>query len=158
MTADKPTLSLTGEGAAAGSSRAASGATSPDQQELQEQIAQTRQELADTVSALAAKADLRTRTRDRAGQVKDVTGAQAARVTEQAARVTEQAVRQAGQIRGGARAVAVRAREAVAAQTPAGRRSVAGVAAALTAAVIAVSGTWLMRRGRHRQSRQWGRR
>ena len=74
MTADKPTLSVTGEGTAAGNSRAAPGATSPDQQELQEQIAQTRQELADTAAALAAKADLRTRTRDKAEQAKDVTG------------------------------------------------------------------------------------
>ena len=144
MTADRPTLSVTTEGAETGSSHAA-----PDQQELQEQIAQTRQELADTAAALAAKIDLRTRTSDKAEQVKAVTSAHAARVTEQA-------MRQTGQMRSGARAVADKAREAVAAHPPASRRFVGGLAVALTAVGIAAASTGLVRRGRGRKSRQWG--
>ncbi|HUK67858.1 MAG TPA: DUF3618 domain-containing protein [Streptosporangiaceae bacterium] len=146
MTADRPTLSMTTEGAETGNSHAA-----PDQRELQEQIAQARQQLADTVAGLAAKIDPRTRTSDKAEQVKAVTGAQAARVTEQAMRRT-------GQVRSGARAVADKAREAVAAHPPAGRRFVGGLAVALTAVGIAATSTWLARRGRDRKSRQWGRR
>jgi ElaB/YqjD/DUF883 family membrane-anchored ribosome-binding protein len=40
-------------------------------EELQEQIDQTRTELADTVEALAAKADVKTRLQDKAAQWRD---------------------------------------------------------------------------------------
>ena len=45
--------------------RAEARAAAPDQEALQAQIRQTRAELGDTIEALAARADLRTRLRER---------------------------------------------------------------------------------------------
>lgn len=139
MTADGPTLTGQTEYSTADSSPATDG-----QQELQEQIAQTRQELGDTVAALAAKADLRARARSEAGQVR-------ARIGERAGEVTQRASHQAGQIQHGAREVFGKLRQTVAAQPPR-RRAVA----ALTAVGVIAAGAWLVQRGRHRKAgRGW---
>ncbi len=143
MTANRPTLSL--RALRAEGSPAAGSHQEPDQQELQDQIAQTRQELADAVQALAARTDLVARTRDKAGRAKAITGARAARAKEIAAA-------QAGQIRRGALEIRGNLRQSVAAQPPARRRT----AAALAAVGVAVMATWLVVRGHHHEGRMWG--
>jgi hypothetical protein len=82
MTTDKPTVTGHTGDAKAGRSPATQ---AQDQQELQEQIDRTRQELGDTVEALAARADLKTRARDEAEQLK-------ARIGERVGEVREKGV------------------------------------------------------------------
>ncbi|HUK72847.1 MAG TPA: DUF3618 domain-containing protein [Streptosporangiaceae bacterium] len=140
MTADEPTISKRTENSTAYSSPA------PDtRQELQERIAQTRQELGDTVEGLVAKADLKARAQGKAGQVR-------ARIGEQASDVKEQASRQAVQINDGARKVTGKLRQTAAAQPPARQRS----AAALAAVGAFAAGAWLVQRERRRRSRTRG--
>ena len=135
MTTDKPTVTGHTGNAKAGRSPATQ---AQDQQELQEQIDRTRQELGDTVESLAARADLKTRARDEAELHLGL--AQLRAVGE----VREKASQRAGQIRGGAGEFAGKVRRTVAAQPSARRHSVA----ALTAAVVVVAAASLVVRRR----------
>ena len=134
MTTDKSTVTGHAGDAKAGRSPATQ---AQDQQKLQEQIDRTRQELGDTVEALAARADLKARARDEAEQL-------TARIGERVGEVREKASQRAGQIRGGAGEFAGKVRRTVAAQPLATRHSVA----ALTAAVVVVAAASLVVRRR----------
>jgi hypothetical protein len=120
-----------------------------DRQELVADIERTRRELGDTVEALVAKLDVKSRTRDRATEVKEQVTGKAGEVMRMVhgtgGQLKGQAVGTAGRI--GARVRQVRPQPARRAVVRAGReaqqRRVPLVAAA---AALAVLGGWLVRR------------
>jgi LPXTG-motif cell wall-anchored protein len=67
---------------------------SSDPEELREQIEQTRAELADTVQALAGKADVKGRAKDKAGELTAQAKAQAGHARTLAAQETQVAKQQ----------------------------------------------------------------
>ena len=76
-----------------------------DREELERQIEDTRAELADTVEALAYKADVKARAKDRAAELR-------ATVQEQARHGADQLGQTAGQLRVSAQNAAHQAQEA----------------------------------------------
>jgi Protein of unknown function (DUF3618) len=129
-----------------------------DAEALVRDIERTRQELGETVQALAAKADVKARAHDKAAEVKDQVTAKAGQVKDQvtgmAGQVTEQVADKAGHPRGHA-AAGVKARAT--APEPvrqAADRAVAviqrrDVQFAVTAATVLLAG-WLVLRMRRR--------
>jgi ElaB/YqjD/DUF883 family membrane-anchored ribosome-binding protein len=103
-----------------------------DPVQLQQDIDRVRGELADTVNALAAKADVKSRARDTVQQLK-------AQVSQKAGDVRDQALAKAPQLAGAVQQRAERAQRVVQDQT--------GVA---VGAALAVFGL-LVLRGRHRR-------
>ncbi|MDX2592107.1 DUF3618 domain-containing protein [Streptomyces sp. WI03-4A] len=64
--------------------------TAQSPEELREQIEHTRNELGDTVQALAAKTDVKTRAQEKAAEIKDQAAAKAGELKDQAALKAEQ--------------------------------------------------------------------
>src|SRR6266516_1310403 len=139
MTADKSTPSGQREGTTAESGQVAQG-----QQELRDHVAHTRQELGDTVAALAAKVDVKARAREWAEQMRADMGARASRAGKQASR-------QAGRIQHDAQELTGRVGRTVADEAAARWRA----GAALTATVAVMAAAWLAgRRLRSRKTRR----
>jgi hypothetical protein len=97
------------------------GNRTPEEEALAEEIEQTRQQLGDTVEALAAKADVKARARHKAEEV-------------------------TGKLRGKAQAVKAKVTE----QAPPQRIETAATAAAAALAVLALTFAWLAVRSRRR--------
>ncbi|MEV0381183.1 DUF3618 domain-containing protein [Nonomuraea sp. NPDC050643] len=101
-------------------------------EELRTDIVQTREHLADTVEALATKADVKTRAKDQAQQVRANLAARARRAGAQARIMT--------------RDVTAKARAITSDTTPAMRRGAAVTGTAAGAAVAVAVAAWLRRR------------
>ena len=111
--------------------------SNPDVERIEQEIEQTRGELADTVEALAYKADVPARARERATAVKE-------RATESAAHAAHAARERADQAAQVARQRADQAVHAAQEAPPRTRALAGGVAAAL----VAVGAVWLLVRRR----------
>ena len=148
------------------------GDRTPQEEAVTEEIEQTRQQLGETVEALAAKADVKERAQHRAAEAKDNLRGKARaamdKVTEQAGELRDEAAAKAAQARDAAQSASApmtgRAAEAGRAvrdiapapvQRSAGQavaivRGHRGKAAAAAAAAAALILAWLAVRGRRR--------
>jgi hypothetical protein len=105
--------------------------------ELRQDIERTRQQLGETVEALAAKADVKSRAREKVDQVKE-------QVTARASQAREQATARASQAREQAASRASQARQQATADD--GRSNQAALAAAVAAVVLTCVAIVLWRR------------
>lgn len=105
----------------------AAGSRTPDQEALAEEIERTREQLGETVDALAAKADVKARAQRRAAEVKD-------NLRGKVRAAKDKVTAQPGELRGQAVAIG---------------RGHGLEAAAAAAAVAALIFTWLALRSRH---------
>ncbi|MFD7461219.1 MULTISPECIES: DUF3618 domain-containing protein [unclassified Streptomyces] len=64
--------------------------TAPSPEELREQVARTRSELGDTVEAIAAKSDVKSRAQEKAAEVREQAAAKAGELRAKAAEVAHQ--------------------------------------------------------------------